>query len=94
MDAILEKKRLVQILDDIAWEHAECTEFFAGDSPCFLVQKSSENSCFGSSDSLCEECCNDSREDISATAFGHARIGDRNNINVSIGCGDVGGSAF
>ena len=87
-------KRFVQILDHIAGEHAECAEFFARDAACFLVQKCAEYGCFGSRQTLCEERDDNSRKHISAPAFSHSRICNRNDIDIPVWRGDICWCAF
>ena len=87
-------KRFVQILNHIAGEHAKCAKFFTCDAACFLVQTCAEYGCFGSCQTLCEECDDDSRKYISAAALCHAGIRDRNDINVAIRSCNVCWCAF
>ena len=84
----------MQILDHIAREHAECTEFFSRDAAGFLVQKCAEYGGFGSVQTLCEKCNDNACQNVSTSAFCHALVCDWDDVNISFGRGYVGGGAF
>ena len=57
---LLAAESLRQHLDNVAREHAEGPEFFAGEVACFLVEQGAEHGGFGGGESLGEQCDDDS----------------------------------
>ena len=54
----------------VAWEHAECSHFFAGQAASFLVQEYAENGGFCCRQTLCKECGDNAGKHIACSALG------------------------
>ena len=84
----------MQILDHIARKHAKCTEFFTRDAAGFLMQEGAENGGFCGDKSLRKQGDNNASKNVSAASLCHAGICDGDDVDFSVGRGDVGGGAF
>ena len=81
-------------LDDIAREHAECAEFFAGEAACLLVEQCAEHGGFGGVESLREQCRDDSGQNVAGAALGEPRVMSWDYEYAPVGNGDEGRRAL